>query len=85
MISQQAPLRVACTRSHTEARQPQAGAHSPPPQGRHGSITIEAELPGVEEKDVTVTLANVLLTIKGGKKQEKEEKGASYELLHHGT
>jgi HSP20 family protein len=42
------------------------------------SITIEAELPGVEEKDVTVTLANGLLTIKGEKKQEKEEKSASY-------
>ena len=44
------------------------------------SITIEAELPGVEEKDVTVTLANGLLTIKGEKKQEKEEKSASYHI-----
>ena len=35
------------------------------------SITVEAELPGVDEKDVTVTLANGLLTIKGEKKQEK--------------
>jgi HSP20 family protein len=42
------------------------------------SITIEVELPGVEEKDVTVTLANGVLTIKGEKKQEKEEKSASY-------
>jgi len=38
------------------------------------SITIEAELPGVEEKDVSVTLANGILTIKGEKKQAKEEK-----------
>jgi HSP20 family protein len=44
------------------------------------SITIEAELPGVEEKDVTVTLANGVLTIKGEKKQEKEEKSESYHL-----
>jgi HSP20 family protein len=44
------------------------------------SITIEAELPGVEEKDVTVTLANGLLTIKGEKKQAKEEKRASYHI-----
>jgi HSP20 family protein len=44
------------------------------------SITIEAELPGVEEKDVSVTLANGVLTIKGEKKQEKEEKGESYHL-----
>ena len=31
------------------------------------SITIEAELPGVGEKDVSVTLANGVLTIKGEK------------------
>jgi HSP20 family protein len=42
------------------------------------SITVEAELPGVDEKDVTVTLANGLLTIKGEKKQEKEEKDEHY-------
>jgi HSP20 family protein len=44
------------------------------------AITVEAELPGVDEKDVTVTLANGVLTIKGEKKQEKEEKGESYHL-----
>jgi HSP20 family protein len=44
------------------------------------AITIEAELPGVEEKDVTVTLANGVLTIKGEKKQEKEEKTENYHL-----
>jgi HSP20 family protein len=42
------------------------------------SITVEAELPGVDEKDVSVTLANGMLTIKGEKKQEKEEKGENY-------
>ena len=42
------------------------------------SITIEAELPGVEEKDVSVTLANGVLTIKGEKKQNKEEKTENY-------
>jgi HSP20 family protein len=44
------------------------------------SITIEAELPGVEEKDVSVTLVNGVLTIKGEKRQEKEEKSESYHL-----
>jgi HSP20 family protein len=44
------------------------------------SITIEAELPGVEDKDVSVTLANGVLTIRGEKKQEKEEKGDNYYL-----
>lgn len=41
-------------------------------------LTIEADLPGVDEKDVTVTLANGLLTIKGEKKSEREEKDKSY-------
>lgn len=44
------------------------------------SISIEVELPGVEEKDVSVTLANGVLTIKGEKKQSKEEKSESYYL-----
>jgi HSP20 family protein len=42
------------------------------------TVTIEAELPGVEEKDVSVTLANGVLTIKGEKKQNKEEKSDNY-------
>ncbi|HZP88009.1 MAG TPA: Hsp20/alpha crystallin family protein [Burkholderiales bacterium] len=44
------------------------------------SIVVEAELPGVDEKDVSVTLANGMLTIKGEKKNEKEEKGENYYL-----
>jgi HSP20 family protein len=44
------------------------------------SFVIEAELPGVDEKDISVTLANGVLTIKGEKKHEKEEKGESYYL-----
>ena len=42
------------------------------------SIVIEAELPGVEEKDVSVTLANGLLTIKGEKKEQREEKDETH-------
>jgi HSP20 family protein len=44
------------------------------------SIAIEAELPGVEEKDIAVTQANGVLTIKGEKKQSKEEKTEKYYL-----
>jgi HSP20 family protein len=44
------------------------------------SIVVEAELPGVEEKDVSVSLANGVLTIKGEKKHEKEERGENYYL-----
>jgi HSP20 family protein len=44
------------------------------------AIVVEAELPGVDEKDVSVSLANGVLTIKGEKKHEKEEKGENYYL-----
>lgn len=37
-------------------------------------LEITAELPGVDEKDVEVTLADNVLTIKGEKKSEHEEK-----------
>src|SRR5262249_40152962 len=43
-------------------------------------ITIEAELPGVERADVSVTLADGMLTIKGEKKQEKKDKDENYYL-----
>jgi HSP20 family protein len=43
-------------------------------------ITIEAELPGVDEKDVSVTFNNGYLTIRGEKKTEREEKKENYYL-----
>ncbi len=43
-------------------------------------VTVEAELPGVDEKDIDVTLTDNLLTIKGEKKQEKEEKKKDFHL-----
>ena len=44
-------------------------------------LKIEAELPGVDEKDVEVTVTDNLLTIKGEKKAEKEEKKKNYHLV----
>jgi HSP20 family protein len=41
-------------------------------------IKVAAELPGLEEKDIEVSLTGDSLTIKGEKKEEKEEKGKSY-------
>ena len=41
---------------------------------REKEIAITAELPGLEEKDVKVELADNVLTISGEKKAEKEEK-----------
>ena len=38
------------------------------------SYTITAELPGLDEKNVDVTVSGDLLVIKGEKRQEKEEK-----------
>lgn len=46
-----------------------------------GELKIEAELPGVEEKDVEVVLANDRLTIRGEKKQETEEKKKDYHVV----
>lgn len=41
-------------------------------------FTIRAELPGVEEKDIEVTVTNDSVMIKGEKKEEKEDKGKNY-------
>jgi HSP20 family protein len=39
-----------------------------------GAIVVDAELPGMDEKDVQVTLQDNILTIKGEKKKEGETK-----------
>lgn len=42
------------------------------------AIVVTAELPGVDEKDVSVEFSNEMLTFKGEKKAEKEEKEKDY-------
>ncbi|HXJ00702.1 MAG TPA: Hsp20/alpha crystallin family protein [Micropepsaceae bacterium] len=51
------------------------------------SYEISAELPGLAQKDVEVSLANSTLTIKGEKKEEKEEKARGYYVSerHYGS
>jgi HSP20 family protein len=44
-------------------------------------LKIEAELPGVDEKDVEVVVSDNMLTIKGEKKSETEEKKKDYHLI----
>ena len=44
------------------------------------SYEIKAELPGMEEKNIEVKLADGILTIKGEKQEEKEEKQKDYYL-----
>jgi len=39
---------------------------------------IKAELPGVDEKEIEVTVTDDAVSIKGEKKDEKEEKGKNY-------
>jgi HSP20 family protein len=44
-------------------------------------LKIEVDLPGVEEKDVDLAISDNVLTIKGEKKAEKEEKKKDYHLV----
>ena len=44
------------------------------------NITVKAEIPGVDPKEVDISIVDDTLTIRGEKKEEKEEKGKSY---HH--
>jgi HSP20 family protein len=37
-------------------------------------IRISSELPGIDEKDINITVSDSMLTIQGEKKQEEEEK-----------
>ena len=41
-------------------------------------IKVSVELPGLDDKDVEVSLTKETLTIKGEKREEKEEKGKDY-------
>ena len=41
-------------------------------------IAVTAELPGLDEKDVELSLSQGALTIRGEKKQENEEKGRDF-------
>ena len=51
------------------------------------SVTVKAELPGVEQKDIAVSLQEGVLTIKGEKETEKEEKDKQYHRVErsHGA
>ena len=42
------------------------------------AVMVKAEIPGVEQKDIALSLQDGVLTIKGEKEQEKEEKDNRY-------
>ncbi len=43
-------------------------------------VTVTADLPGLEEKDLDVTLDGDLLTIRGTRKEEKDDKKHNYHM-----
>jgi HSP20 family protein len=45
------------------------------------TLEVTAELPGLDEKDVDVVLRDDILTVKGEKKSEREEKKKDYHLV----
>ena len=46
-----------------------------------GDLLVKAELPGIDPQDIEISLDKGVLTIKGEKKQEKEEKEEGYHLI----
>lgn len=49
------------------------------------AFIVSAELPGLDENDVEVELANQRLTIKGEKKIDREEKGKDYHRIERAS
>jgi HSP20 family protein len=45
------------------------------------NIVVKAEVPGMDPKGIDISLENDMLTIKGEKKQEKEEKDENYHFI----
>jgi HSP20 family protein len=45
------------------------------------SIIVKAELPGMDAKDLDISLTDDVLTVKGEKKQEKEEEDENYHRI----
>ena len=52
-----------------------------------GEIIVKAEIPGMKVEDIDITLTDGLLTIKGERKMEKEDKQENYHRIerHFGT
>jgi HSP20 family protein len=44
-------------------------------------VTVKAEIPGMEAKDIEISMVGDTLTIKGEKKAEREEKEENYHLV----
>ena len=44
-------------------------------------FVVKAEIPGLDPKDIDISLSQNMLTIKGEKKQEREEKEENYHFI----
>ena len=47
---------------------------------KEGNYVLNAEIPGVNKDDISITIDNNVLTISGKKESKREEEGASYYL-----
>jgi HSP20 family protein len=45
------------------------------------NFVVQAEVPGIDAKDIDISLTGDVLTIKGEKRQEKEEREEDYHLV----
>jgi HSP20 family protein len=45
------------------------------------AIVVKAEVPGIDAKEINIAVTGDILTIKGEKKSEREEKEANYHLV----
>ena len=68
-------------------RQPERLTPATDVLSRDGDLVLRAELPGVKQDDVDVTLSNGVLTISGERRDEQENEGAGYHSreLHYGS
>jgi HSP20 family protein len=50
-------------------------------------LLVKAEVPGMDKKDINITVSDGMLTIKGEKKQEKKEENEHYHCVetHYGV
>jgi len=44
-------------------------------------VIVKAEVPGMDKKDINITMSDGILTIRGEKKQEKEEEKENYRFV----
>lgn len=48
------------------------------------SLEIDVDLPGLDERDIDITLSDDILTVRGERKEEKEERGRNFYRCERG-